>query len=125
MDLLRIFNILNRHKICTNTKFPSIFKLETDNDTKIKLENFNTRLVKINGLLLCYIENPSSNICKLAVQQNGLALKYVKCQSDDIAIEAVKQNILAYKYVKNKNITIYEIICNYNIKICELELSHK
>jgi len=58
--------------------------------------------VKLNALMLKFIDNQTKAICLIAVQQNGLALKYVKEQTEDICMKAIQSNWLALQYVKEQ-----------------------
>ena len=58
--------------------------------------------VKINGLVLLFIKNPTPEICLAAVQQDGRSLEYVKEQTPEMCMTAVRRNGLALQYVKEK-----------------------
>ena len=62
------------------------------------------KMVKEDGLNLCYVMNQDKEICLTAVKQNGCALKYVENQDVEICLEAVKKNIKAIEYIKDKRI---------------------
>ena len=66
------------------------------------MEKITAEDLKINGLLLKFLEKQTEELCLTAVQQNGLALKFVKEQTPKICIAAAKQNRDAIPYVKDK-----------------------
>lgn len=41
-------------------------------------EDICAKTVEINGLMIKYMDYPSSNVCMKAVTQNGMAIKYIK-----------------------------------------------
>ena len=54
---------------------------------KVKLE-----AVKINGLFIHEIKNPSEEIQLAAIKQNGAAIQHIKKPSEKIQLAAIKQN---------------------------------
>src|SRR3989304_1107990 len=58
--------------------------------------------VSLNPQVLQYIEDQTDEICLFAVKQYGNAFQYVKNQTDEICLFAVKQNGNALNFVKNQ-----------------------
>ena len=62
--------------------------------------------VKVNGNFLKYIDNPSSNVIKLAVLNNPMAIEYLEesQQTDEICNIAIGENPLLINRIKNQTV---------------------
>ena len=72
--------------------------------------------VKMNGLALKDIDNPTNELCLEAVKQNGLSLQYVDNKTNKICIEAIKQTGEALTYLDEQTEELCIIAINNNIK---------
>lgn len=59
-----------------------------------------------NGLVLKYIEHPTSEMIKAALKQNGMALQYVADQTEEICLLAVKSNGRSLQFVRQQTDSI-------------------
>lgn len=64
-------------------------------------------VLKRNGLVLKYLENPSIEMIETALNQNGMALQYVENQTEELCLIAVKNSGRALQFVQNQT----EAIC--------------
>jgi len=88
-----------------------IDQINTNNDSKdmekwinkfVKTKEFQKiclRMIKQNGWVIQFIDNPSEEMQLEAVKENGYALYYIKNPSEKVKLEAVKQNGYVIKYI--------------------------
>jgi len=70
--------------------------------------------VMMDGCNIRFINDPSFEICLIAVIQNGYALWHIKNQTSQICLAAVKYNGMALTYVQNQT----PEICMAAVKQC-------
>jgi hypothetical protein len=101
-----------------NKKYPWVFKnikfteeeqqlaVQQDGQDIKYIDNPSEELKKLavqtkNGLAIHYIKNPSEEVKKLAVQENGYAIRFIKNPSEEIQKLAVQQDAFAIRYIDN------------------------
>lgn len=72
--------------------------------------------VQLNAYNIGNIENPSEEIQKLAVSNRGYAIKFIKNPSEELQIEAVRREPSAIRYIKNpsEKVQIEAVRCDTN-----------
>lgn len=63
-------------------------------------------ILSINGLALKYIENPTIEQIKIAIEQNGKAIEFVKDKTEELCLMAVQQDGLALRYIKSPSFDV-------------------
>ena len=58
-------------------------------------------IVKKDGMLIYYIQNPSNTIKATAVKRNGLSIRYIKNPSEELQLLAIEENPWSSIYMKN------------------------
>ena len=69
--------------------------------SKEQEEIFQLEAVKLSGVAISNIKNPSLLLQLEAVRQNGLALEFIDNPSEQVQLEAVRQNGLALEFIDN------------------------
>ena len=78
-------------------------------DTNVKKTKFNNKYntdklkikqLKLNGFCIVHIDNPTEDMCLIAVGQNEHSLQFIKKPSDNVCLKAIKKNGYAIKYIE-------------------------
>ena len=62
--------------------------------------------VKQNGWAIQYIKNPTPEMQLMAVKQSGLAIQFIKTPTLEVQLEAVKRDGWAIQYIKNPTVEV-------------------
>ena len=91
---------------------------------KMKADRYEQFLkeVKINGLFLKNIDEPSYELCKEAVTQNGLAIEYSPFKTRELHKIAIDQNVSSIQYIaKPCNAIIYHTLKKSGLAIMHIQ----
>jgi hypothetical protein len=90
------------HKYGDNHLNAMIWSIWADlhNDTPMA-EKIRLALVRINGLMLAHINNPSDQVKRTAFSNDVDAIRYMKDQPEDLQLRAVKKKAESYAFIKN------------------------
>lgn len=59
------------------------------------------KILRRDGLLLKYVENPSEKLCKIALTQKGIAIRYIENPCKEYRRIAINQNYKSIRYISN------------------------
>ena len=86
----------------------------------IKHLNINEfELVKKDGFLIEFIQNPSEEVQLEAVKENGGAIQLIQNPSEEVQLEAVKENRGVIRYIKNPHPSVLKYLEGYKGNINE------
>lgn len=69
--------------------------------TPKEVREFQEYSLKMDGMTIFYLEEPSEKLQLIAVRQNGLAIQFIKNPSDKVQKEAYRQNPDSLKYIQS------------------------
>ena len=74
---------------------------QLSNEEVFDNEDLQLKLVKENGFVIKFIENPSEKIKLEVIKQNGWAIEYIKNPSEELQLAAVKRNSWVIRHIEN------------------------
>lgn len=80
------------------------------------------KLLKTNGEMIAFCNNPTQEMQLIAVRQNGSLIRFIKNPSEEVKLEAVKQDGNAIQYIKQPSYKVKRRALQQNLaafKFCQ------